>query len=75
MASKLKILGTVRKAHVFELQIHQQMDQRTFLLEYETHSAKYSPDRLELYANQGQYLISSKGRSAVAFAAEDEDVA
>lgn len=65
MKPKIRILGTVKKDHLMEMQLHLIMDTRTFLLEYETYSAEFEPSRIGLYSRQGNILIAGKDRQIV----------
>ncbi len=73
MKPKIRILGSVKKDHLMEMQLHHIMDTRTFLLEYETYSAQYEPSRIGLYSRQGNILITGKDRSIVIIIDKDED--
>lgn len=75
MKPKLKVLGSVQKTHIMELQLHQRLDTRHFLFEYEKYSAELDPTRLTLYSNQGNYLVPSKNRQILLIATESENEA
>jgi len=56
--------------HLMELQLQQQLDTRTYLLEYENYSGS---DRIQLYSNQGQYRVLGPYRDIVLIVPEDDE--
>ena len=75
MKLKTKVLGSVKKAHVMEMQLHQKCDTRTFQLEYESYSYEIDPTRRDLYSRQGNVLIIGANRKVVVLVDEEEEVA